>query len=364
MLAPSLNGSSYLIPYTYAKILEKKHDVTIVGPTFGEGIFVNDNSVRVERLEPWISKPKSLGAFTLIPRNFARLLRNDFDVIFCFKLLPHTAPVSALAKFVLRKPLVITIDDYDKASPKSVLKRFVLGIADWFHRFADEKIVMSRFMQRTYGGHLIYQPIDTDRDRPTQKTADALRAKLGLEDKIVVTHVGTLFETKGIDVLIKAVQATGREDIKLVLFELGAETAKYKAMSGPETIWLKKRTGEKSLDYTLMADIYAIPTRDTLYTRAQTPAKIFEAMAMGRAIVASELGDISTILQNGEAGLLVRPNDVESLKYALMRLADDRALRERLGKNAKRVYDETYHHEKQAEKLIDLYDELEKRMNR
>lgn len=364
MVAPSLSGSAYVIPYIFAKILMRRHDVKIIGPTFGKKIFIEDKSVDVERIEPHISRPVQAGMMNLIPINFARLMRNDFDVIHCFKLLPHTAPVCALASKILRKPLVLTIDDYDKASPKNAFKKAILSWAEKSYRSADEIIVMSNTLKKIYGGDVIYQPIDTDKGNPSKKSADKLRKKLGLDGKIVITHIGTLYETKGIDILIDAVKKIGRNDVKLVLFEFGKETEKYKRMSGPETIWVKKRTGEKSLDYTLMSDIYAIPTRETPYTRAQTPAKIFEAMAMGRAIVASRLADVPEILENGRAGILTKPGDVESLKGAILRLVGDRKLRFRLGSRAKKVYRTKYHYRKQGEKLVKIYERLGNSLNK
>lgn len=363
MVAPSLSGSSYVIPYIFAKILAKKHDVKIIGPTFGKKIFVDDKSVKVERVEPHIKSPVQVGMMNLVPVNLMRLMKGDFDVMHCFKLYPHTAPVCAMAKRFLKKPLVLTIDDYDKASPRNPVKRKILSASEKYHRFADEKIVMSTKLKKIYGGEVIYQPIDTDKGRPSKAAAKKLRKKLGLEGKTVVTHVGTLYETKGIDILIRAVQAAKSDDIKLVLFEFGKETEKYKRMSGPETVWVKKKTGEKSLDYTLMCDIYAIPTRDTAYTRVQTPAKIFEAMAMGRAIVASSLGDIPAILENGKSGLLVRPGDEVALRNAILKLAENKKLRERIGKRARKNYARKYHYKKQAKKLVELYDRLENSLN-
>lgn len=363
MLAPTLSGSSYVIPYIFAKILMKKHKVKIVGPTFGKKIFINDKSMDVEKLEPQINKPIQVGMMNLIPVNLIRLMKNDFDVIHCFKLLPHTAPVCAIAKKILKKPFVLTIDDYDKASPKNKFKRKILELSEKSYKTADMIIVMSNFLKKIYGGSIIYQPIDTDKNKPSKSSVKKLRKKLGLENKIVVTHIGTLYETKGIDLLIKAVKKLRRDDIKLVLFEFGKETEKYKKMSGPETIWIKKKTGTKSLDYTLMADIYAIPTKDTLYTRAQTPAKIFEAMAMERAIVASKLADIPKVLDNGRAGILTRPGDVNSLKEAILKLANNKKLRKKLGQNARKIYMKHYHYKKQGEKLLELYDKLENSLN-
>lgn len=362
ILVPSLSGSAYVIPYLYAKILSKKHKVKLMGPTFGKKIFILDKSVDVEVVEPHIKRPVQVGMMNLVPVNFARLMRGDFDVIHCFKLLPHTAPVCALIKKILKKPFVLSLDDYDKMSPKNRFKRKILEISEKAYKAADDITVTSTVLKKIYGGTVIYQPVII-KNKPPISSVKKLRKKLGLEGKIVVTHIGTLYETKGIDVLINAVKKINRDDVKLVLFEFGKETERYKKMSGPETIWIKKRTGKKSLDYTLMADIYAIPTKDTPYTRAQTPLKIFEAMAMGRAIVASKIADIPKFLDGGRAGILTKPNDVDSLKSAILKLADNKKLRARMGRNAKKLYEKKYHYRKQAEKLLELYDKLENSLN-
>jgi glycosyltransferase involved in cell wall biosynthesis len=65
-----------------------------------------------------------------------------------------------------------------------------------------------------------------------------------------------------------------------------------------------------------------------------SPVKVFEYMAAGRAIVASRLAQIATILRHGETALLVPPGDVDNLTTALERLHDDPDLRERLGQAA------------------------------
>jgi len=363
MVAPSLSGSAYMIPYIYAKILMKRYDVKIIGATFGRKMFIEDKSMDVENLEPFIKKPVQIGMMGTIPINMSRLMKNDFDIIHCFKLLPHTIPVCSLASKILKKPLVLTIDDFDKASPQNPLKRGILEVSENFYTMADEVTVPSEGLKKIYGGTVIYPPIDVDKQMPSKSSASKLRKKLGLEGKIVVTYIGTLYKTKGVDVLIDAVKQTGRDDIKLVLFEFGKETQTYKKMSGSETIWVKKKTGEKSLDYTMMSDIYAIPTKDTRYTRVQTPAKIFEAMSMGRAIVASDISEIPKILDYGKAGILTRPDDVESLKNAILRLADDKNLRKVLGNKARKIYNERCHYKKQGAKLLQVYERLERKMS-
>jgi glycosyltransferase involved in cell wall biosynthesis len=66
-----------------------------------------------------------------------------------------------------------------------------------------------------------------------------------------------------------------------------------------------------------------------------SPTKLFEYMAMGKGIVASELEQISKVLQHGETGLLVPPNNPAEVAAAIRLLAQDPALRARLGRQAR-----------------------------
>ena len=59
---------------------------------------------------------------------------------------------------------------------------------------------------------------------------------------------------------------------------------------------------------------------------------ILEAMAVGKAVVATRVGGIPEFVSDGENGILVEPDDPQALAEALCKVAGDPALRERLGK--------------------------------
>lgn len=65
------------------------------------------------------------------------------------------------------------------------------------------------------------------------------------------------------------------------------------------------------------------------------PVKILDYMSAGLAIVASEQGRISELIQHGENGLLVPPGDVDAMTDALITLGQDSDLRDRLGREAR-----------------------------
>lgn len=66
-----------------------------------------------------------------------------------------------------------------------------------------------------------------------------------------------------------------------------------------------------------------------------SPLKVVEYMAAGLPVVASSVGQLRSLVQDGKTGLLVRPGDAESLASALVRLAEDRKLRLRMGRRAR-----------------------------
>jgi glycosyltransferase involved in cell wall biosynthesis len=85
--------------------------------------------------------------------------------------------------------------------------------------------------------------------------------------------------------------------------------------------------------YLAAADVVAIPQRATSDTLGQVPAKLFDAMALGRPIVATAVSMIPEILD--ACGVVVPPADVRALADALRRLLDDRATAEALGRRAR-----------------------------
>ena len=66
-----------------------------------------------------------------------------------------------------------------------------------------------------------------------------------------------------------------------------------------------------------------------------SPTKLFEYMAAGKGIIASHLGQIGDVLAHNETALLVEPGNAGDLSMAIMQLANDAALRIRLGKAAR-----------------------------
>ena len=86
-----------------------------------------------------------------------------------------------------------------------------------------------------------------------------------------------------------------------------------------------------------------------------SPTKLFEYMAMGKAIVASRLGQIGEVLTDDESGILIEPGNARQLAEAILRLSESPDLRQRLGTAARRAAVEQHTWKQNAQRVIDEY---------
>ena len=87
------------------------------------------------------------------------------------------------------------------------------------------------------------------------------------------------------------------------------------------------------------------------------PGKIFEYMAVGRPVVATDIEDVTTIISQGQIGLVAEDNP-QALVCKLQRLVDDPVLRQEMGKRARRLAETEYRWEKRGKQLEALYQEI------
>ncbi|HJQ22548.1 MAG TPA: glycosyltransferase family 4 protein [Blastocatellia bacterium] len=176
-----------------------------------------------------------------------------------------------------------------------------------------------------------------------------VRAQLGIQERIVVGFTGSFGPWHGAPVLARA--ATRINDARCHFLFIGDGDERTATEHVIEAAGRRDRatfTGRIAHDqvaaYLDACDILVSP-----HVAAAdgseffgSPTKLFEYMAMARAVVASRLGQIAGVIVDGENGLLVEPNDAAALAQAITRLANDEALRHRLGAAARRTVTEQY----------------------
>lgn len=173
----------------------------------------------------------------------------------------------------------------------------------------------------------------------------ALRESFGFApNHLVFGFIGTFSMWHGVEVLAEAIPrlVTRRDDLRFLLIGDGPlhhpVREKLRAAGIGDRCVLTGLVPQMEAVRLLAAcDAYLsphVPNPDGSRFFG-SPTKLFEYMAMGRAIVASDLEQIGEILEHENTALLVKPGDVGALVDAVLRVADDRTLRDRLGRNAR-----------------------------
>jgi glycosyltransferase involved in cell wall biosynthesis len=89
-----------------------------------------------------------------------------------------------------------------------------------------------------------------------------------------------------------------------------------------------------------------------------TPVALIEALAAGRAVVATDVGGVVDVIRPGQTGLLVPPNDPSALADAMQRLLGDPATRETLGRNGQQLVRGRYSRDRMIAETETYYREL------
>jgi len=177
------------------------------------------------------------------------------------------------------------------------------------------------------------------------------------DGKINILFVGRLEKRKGLNYLLKAYQRVKGEipDSRLIIvgpgIRLRHKCEKQVRRSGLEDVIF---TGHVDYDelprYYKTADIFCAPATG----RESFGIILLEAMAVGKPIVASNVGGYANIVSHGVDGLLVPPKDDKELAQALVSLMIDEPLRQRMGAMGKRKAQD-YSWEHLAKKILNYY---------
>jgi L-malate glycosyltransferase len=205
---------------------------------------------------------------------------------------------------------------------------------------------------------VIYNGIDFSRLRP--KTGASLRRELGLpHDAVVVVSIGSLIRRKGHDLLIRAFSHLGIErNLRLLIAGDGPEQPNLELLVAELDLTSRVRFLGYSDD---VAGICATSDLLALASRMESFGLVLaEAGYFGLPVVATAVGGIPEVVEDGVTGLLVPPEDPQALAAALARLIDDRDYRVRLGRAGKQRVETLFGVERMAENFHQAYDHLDR----
>ncbi len=277
-----------------------------------------------------------------VPR-FRRLVAGgEFDIVHFH--LPYTAALGRPAVLSLsarRRPVTVYTEHslWNKVSPPvKALNRLTIG--------ADAALVA--VSQAAYDAlpaglrhrarvvvHGIDQSLPARAVARRRQCRDRIRGELGVPDGVLlVVTVAGLRSEKGYDVLLDAAQLAARRKLPMMFAAAGegalAEelNARHDALGlGERFRFLGHRTD--ALELVAAADIFVLPSH-----QEGLPVVLMEATSVGTPIVATAVGGVPQMIEDGSNGVLVPPGDPVALADALEGLAADPWRRDELGRRA------------------------------
>jgi len=183
---------------------------------------------------------------------------------------------------------------------------------------------------------VVYNGVDVDDFQACEPDTEYQKA-WNLEGKNVIGFIGSFYHYEGLDLLINAFSHLASRHPGIVLLLVGGGEmenelrAQVKRLHLEEKVVMPGRIPHDRIPgvYALV-DILAYPRYSMRLTELVTPLKPLEAMAMGKALVASDIGGHKELIQHNKTGLLFSADNEIALVEALKRILDDDSLRKNL----------------------------------
>lgn len=328
----------------------------------GTSAFEKIDEVPVYRLPVPGPKPVASLTFTLS----ALLLLNKLrpDLIHAHELI-SPATTALTAHYLLNRPLVLTPHLGGPLGDVQRMRRKTLGglRLSLFRREAAAFVAISSEIDSelaaagvpTHRRVLIANGVNPQHfSKPSIEEKRERRKTLGLSPQsCVAVFVGRLVPIKRLDILLIIWPEIRKNCPDAVLLILG---------SGPLESELKQAAPEGVQFCGSQADVTPYLQAADLFVLSSDseglPVSLLEGMACGLPCVATRVGGIPDVIDHGENGWLVPPDDPSSLQQAILTLFNDPILRQRLGQKGRQRVLQKYTVENMAARLIRLYQDI------
>jgi glycosyltransferase involved in cell wall biosynthesis len=176
--------------------------------------------------------------------------------------------------------------------------------------------------------------IDPARFRPDQEAASAVRSDLGIDaDAAVLGTVGRLCAVKNQSLLLRSAAPLLHAGAWLIVVGGGPDRESLETLAAELGIserirWLGERGSVSGLLAAM--NVFALSSHSE-----GLPLVILEAMATGLPVVATAVGGVSSVVDEGETGFLVGAGDESAMRERLQRLLSDRELASTLGRQGR-----------------------------
>ncbi|WP_404379869.1 TIGR04063 family PEP-CTERM/XrtA system glycosyltransferase [Caenispirillum salinarum] len=178
---------------------------------------------------------------------------------------------------------------------------------------------------------VIPNAVDANAFRTSGRRDPGLEARLGLGGCVVLGFLGSFYGYEGLDGLLRALPdiARRRPEVRVLLVGGGPEDARLHALAADlgvadRVVFTGRVPHAEVQAYYDLVDVLVFPRARIRLTDLVTPLKPLEAMAMGKPVLASDVGGHRELIRDGATGWLFPPDDPAALAAAVDRVLADR----------------------------------------
>ena len=346
-LPPPYFGPSVTYQALLRSEFQRRFDIAFVDITVAETI------ADIERFRP--GKLFKMLGFLL--RELWLLTTQRFDFCFC--------PISVNRNAFLKDAALLGVARW--FGVRTVLYAHGNNLPD-FHAKSSPRVqrLIERTCRRAAGAIVLGESLRFNFEKwlpaerifvvPTGIEPVASLPKRDRPDGITVLYLGNLVRDKGVFVLLETARRC--PDLRFVFagnwFRVEDEVA-AKQLAGNNVEFIGPVTGAAKWQTLADADILAFPS---FYYNETMGLVLLEAMQAGVPVVTTRRASIPEIVREGVEGLLVNEQDPDDLAEKILRLADDPAMRAKMGAAGRQRFDGFYTHEQYGQRMIQVFEAL------
>lgn len=361
---PSVGGSGVLATALGEELARRNHDVHFI--SYERPFRLSENAPRLY-FHPVVVNDYPLFKYpdyTLpLSVRMAEVSRDhQLDVLHVHYAVPH-ATAAILARSMLpteQQPRVVTT----LHGTDSTLLGCDPGYGPAIHHAltcSDAVTTVSEFLkqetQRVLGFegtmeviHNFFEP------RPPKRSREEVRRELGLQDEALVFHSSNLRPVKRIDLLLESVARIRRRESFKLLIVAGESFAPFvsemKRLGLDGRIIVRERVNDIE-EYLQAADVGLFTSETESFCLS-----VLEAMCFGCPSVATRVGGIPEVIEDGVNGKLVPAGDADAMARATEELIQNRGLRDNMGHAARQRASDKF----SADVIVPRYEALYKRV--
>ena len=251
------------------------------------------------------------------------------------------------------------------SNANSMLSRSLGSIAGFLYRRADHVVVVTPafedYLVRSWHVpaekiSVVENGVNTDLFSP--RLDNVLRSELAIDEKFVVSYIGTMGMAHGLDTLVEVateLRQTAPEVLFLMVGE-GADKARIIQFAGSRRLsnmrFINQQPREKVPEFISASDVCLVPLKKTELFKTVVPTKMLEFMSCARPVILGVDGQARRILDLAAAGIFVEPQNATALAQAIRKLATNPVLRETLGHNGRRYVVENFSRQQTAKTFL------------